>query len=509
MKYSTLTLMLAGAVFVAGCNSSGSSSSDDNGDSDDAEIGGILIAPEQSADADAKILERARTASRSEDSCGGTVPSGYERIANTDISFFDDADNKVGDDISSDDCGIFRTADRPDARRMFAEPQGRRPINTDVDMFRRSSGDSDDEMTIVSTIDENAEYEIRSLFRQSDGRLGFTVADTETGRPVIGLPAGAFTLEDQSGNEVPLDGITSGSQSRESASVSLVLDASGSMGFSSAFIYEDEDGNRHYRYHVARDASHLFLNEKGADDEAAVMIFDNKVDMVNDDLLADHFDLRDEDDQETTYTFSESGFTTEEEPLRLAIDLFDPHSQIYDNPFSGYQPEVHPNTPDLSIASSYRWDGSTALFQAVYEAVDATEERANSRKAVVTMGDGANNTGNRNLQETIDHANSLGIPLYSIALGVTEGSRGYDDLKELADETGGDFVHVEDDGAETKLLSAFESIQIGLVYQYLATLTDNDDIQQGDTVVLKLDHNELEAERAFTVPASGGNGDDD
>lgn len=505
MKTSTLALMLAGAAVVAGCNSSGSSSDDAD------EIGGILIAPEQSADADANLLERARFLARSDDSCGGTVPSGYERITNTDISFLDSGGSQVGEDISSDDCGIFRTENRPDASRLVAEPEGRRPISTDVNMFRRSSGDSDDDMAIVSTISEDAEYEIRSLFRQSDGRLGFTVSDTETGRPVIGLPRDAFTLTHES-TDVRLANVTSARQSRENASIMLVLDASGSMKPPiSGIVFEDDDGNDYTRYHVAHEASHLFLNEKSSGDEAAVMIFDNEVDIVNDNLL-EGMDLRDSSDEETEYTFSESGFTSQEEALRFAVDLYLPYSSLYHSPFTNgtdYQPEPHPATPDISIASSYNWDGATALFGAVDQAVDAVAARSNSRKAVVTMGDGENNRAPHSSQIPIDNASSKGIPVYSIALGVTEGSGGYNDLKALAEETGGDFVHVEDDGAETELLNAFESIQIGLVYQYLATLADNDAIQAGDQVVLKLEYNDLEAERAFTVPTIDSNGDDD
>lgn len=488
---------LAASMALFGCNDSGFGDSSGGSSSTMAEIKGVLIAPEQSVESNTALLERARTQSRTSGNCAGRVPSGYERIADTDVEFRNASGQAVGSFVQTDACGIFQADDRSGATTLYAEPAGRRPISTDVNLFRRSIGSTDDTIAIVSTISDAAEYEIRSLFRQPDGRLGFTVADTVTGRPVIGLPEGAFTLMHES-TPVPLSSVSSAAQSREAASVALVLDASGTMN---STVYTDEESNRLSRWHVARDAAHLFLNEKGPDDEAAVVIFDGKVDMVNDDLLADRFSLLDESDQETTYAYSESGFTTNEEPLRFAVDLYDPFSQIYTNPRFGYNPVPHPDAPNIQIISRYRWAGGTALFQAVYESLESTADRSSPRKAVVTMGDGGNNHGTRTIQEVIDRANNVGIPVYSIALGVSETNRGYEQLEALALKTGGDFVSVDDDGAETELLSAFESIQIGLVYQYLATLQNFDDIQAGDVIELKLDYNDLEATRILTVPS--------
>lgn len=491
-------------ALLAACGSDSSSSGGGGGNPNpepDRQVSGVLISPESnsqttlrfSSDA-SPVMSMAATMAAE---CPGDIPAGYVRLANVTVTLLDVDGNTLAETLTTDECGIFDGTVPEQAVSIRAEPgNGLRPIEADIAVF--VVDDAAAGPTVVSTISESAEYEIRSLLRQSDGRFAFTVADSESGRPVIGIPEGRFSL-DIAGTDVPLDSVMVAAQSQEQAAVSLVLDASGSM---SEQVYLNQDGESVSRWHVAREATHLFLNEKGGNDLAGMVIFSgyDDVNLINDNFLTSNLDFVDHDGNPAIFTLSASGFTHDTAGLRTVADLYSPYSLLYQQPSSGLQTPPHADSADVQIASYYRWNGSTALYDGVTLGLTETAKQTPVRKAVVTMGDGEDNDSGTSLQATIDHANDLAIPVFSIALGVLENSPGEEALRRLGEETGGDFVSVSDDGAETELLRVFESIQIGIVFQYLATLADADQVQPGDTVTLRLEYNGLETERQFTVP---------
>ena len=153
----------------------------------------------------------------------------------------------------------------------------------------------------------------------------------------------------------------------------MALDASGSMDGISATVYS-ESGEDFYRWHVARTASRLFLDEKGAQDETAALIFDADVDLITDKYIEENLTVTDASGADVPYEFSESGFTPADD-LRLVIDAYSRWSSIYESPrtsFSGANPEPHPDTPDLIIASYVRSTGWTALYDGVHVALAAS-----------------------------------------------------------------------------------------------------------------------------------------
>ncbi|MCU5781976.1 von Willebrand factor, type A [Alcanivorax balearicus MACL04] len=490
-------------ALLAACGSDSSSSGGGGGNPNpepDRQVSGVLISPESNSQTTLRFSSDASPvmsmAATMAVECPGDIPAGYVRLADVTVTLLDVDGNALAETLTTDECGIFDGTVPEQAMSIRAEPgNGLRPMEADIAVF--VVDDDDAEPTVVSTISDSAEYEIRSLLRQSDGRFAFTVADSESGRPVIGIPEGRFSL-DIAGTDVPLDSVTVAAQAQEQAAISLVLDASDSMRTE---VYQDGDGNSIKRWHVAREATHLFLNEKGANDLTGIVIFSaiDEVNLINDAFLDQAFDFIDGEGNSTSFAFSVSGFTTEVVGLRTVADLYSPYSKLYQFPSSGLQTEPHPDSAAIQ-ASYYPWASSTALYHAVALGLDEVAMQSPTRKAVVTMGDGEDNSYGISLQEVIDHANNLAIPVFSIALGVDESSTGGQALRQLGEETGGDFVSVSDDGAETELLRVFESIQIGIVFQYLATLADADQVQPGDTVTLRLEYNGLETERQFTVP---------
>lgn len=460
---------------------------------------GIMLAPEDSEQASLRYKAVAAGATtKQEDSCPGDVPSGYQRLQEVELVFLDAAGQETGETLATDECGVFSGEVSEETASLRAEPDGLRPIESSVEVFETQ--DENEDPTIVSTIDENANYEIRSLFRQSDDRFGFTVVDDQSGRPVIGIPEDRFTLE-VADTEVGLESVVVAAQTAESAAVSLVLDASGSMNTN---IVVNDEGDDLTRLHLTRDAAQLFLDEKGAADEAGFVIFDSSVNTINDDFIDQSWDIVDANGDPASYSFSQSGFSTSAGDLRLIADAYSPFSEVYENTDFGTEQARHPDTPgDLSIANNYVWGGGTSLWEAVEQGVTGVSEDSQAtRKAVITMGDGGDTTS-RTVEEAIDFANDRGVPVFAIGFGLgdPEDDSAAADLEQLGVETGGGYTGVDDADAETELLAAFENLQIGIVFQYIATLVDNTDVQEGDEAVLKLSYNGVEAERSFTVPA--------
>ncbi len=86
-----------------------------------------------------------------------------------------------------------------------------------------------------------------------------------------------------------------------------------------------------------------------------------------------------------------------------------------------------------------RADGGTAFYDAVYTALDETDKGVGI-KAVVALTDGQDNSSKHTLEEVIEHARKLGIPVYCIGLG----SANVNILKSISKETGGSAFFTQD-----------------------------------------------------------------
>jgi Ca-activated chloride channel family protein len=122
--------------------------------------------------------------------------------------------------------------------------------------------------------------------------------------------------------------------------------------------------------------------------------------------------------------------------------------------------------------------GSTALFDAVFLALDALRQAANARKAVLVISDGEDNNSRYTELELIDRLREGGANLYAIGVGVANAPiltpglffqrppSGGDVLSDLAEESGGRYFEA---GEPRDLPGVMD--RIDLRYQYVLGFT--------------------------------------
>jgi Mg-chelatase subunit ChlD len=103
--------------------------------------------------------------------------------------------------------------------------------------------------------------------------------------------------------------------------------------------------------------------------------------------------------------------------------------------------------------------GETALFDAVYEGINALEaDNAKGKRAVVAMTDGFDNTSRRRVEEVIERAKEAKVPLYLLGFGRASE---IDEItmRHMAESTGGKFYHAKN---KDSLIEIFENLSIQL-----------------------------------------------
>ncbi|MFZ1729559.1 MAG: VWA domain-containing protein [Bacteroidota bacterium] len=89
--------------------------------------------------------------------------------------------------------------------------------------------------------------------------------------------------------------------------------------------------------------------------------------------------------------------------------------------------------------------GVTTMFDAVIEALnEVANNGTNPLKAVVVFSDGGDNNSIASLQDVIAFAQSVNVPIYSIGVAYDGNQVDLDNMKKMADSTGGKFVIVEE-----------------------------------------------------------------
>ena len=295
----------------------------------------------------------------------------------------------------------------------------------------------------INQIDDSAYPEVK---------VYVSVIDPGNDIPMIGAISNNFELE-INGNKInTLTAAQAPGETSYPASVSLVIDRSGSMEGEN---YDDKP------LEDAKKAAKTFVNCMGSYDRAEVISFAN-------------------------YVTVDQSFTSDKQALCNAID-------------------------------SLQSDGATALYDAIWQGLDDTDLEVNSRKAVIALTDGAencssNNHGGGDYNFTysywseypdnsllINYANSLDIPVYTIGLqgynftrekAVRDYSTTEADLKEIAEETGGDYFYAP---SSDKLEKIYEEITQRLEQQYIITFEDNTGVTEGYLTV-KLNYNQLYGE---------------
>lgn len=384
------------------------------------------------------------------------VPDGYAPLVSVAIQFANAA-GAVLSTLTTDACGAFTGTVDTAATVARATPAGAAPISQPVSSFITVAGGPP---PIVSSLPTGASYVISVVQSLGAGRVAMTISDSLTGKAVLGLTAADFAFAVASA-PLSLASLNYGaSQSQGSASVSVVLDSSGSM---SSYV----GTTNRTRYQVAALAAHELLNGlTSGSDEANITLFSSRVIPMNDAALAALTWVDTAGATVPDYTFSVTGRTQNIAALRPVVDAYNPHSQIYRNNGTGSTTDpVHAATGTLRIAGSYPYSGSTAFYDGTIAGVNALTGALNQRKIVVSMTDGQENASTARLPAVISAANAQGTPVYTVAFGraseVDEVS-----MQAIADQTGGQYRRVEG----TDLAGLFQGIQTGIRFQYVATL---------------------------------------
>ncbi len=460
------------------------------GDEDDTQHAkGTLVVPKSSQKVASKALKRADGV-KFKDECPN-VPAGYSPLKNTKVEFLNES-GKAVDDTTTDSCGEFSANVPNEVVKVKAKSSGNKDLVTDVTVFQ-TSGDT----AIASTIPAGAEYQISAIQITSDNSLAFSVTDTVTNNAVIGVPDTAITAK-LNNNPVTTSNLKSAAQVSDPASITLVMDASGSM---TRYTVNDKEGNPvkdandkiYSRIRMSALAAHTYLDNMPKSDETSFVIFDEDVDFMNDTKIASLFSLINPTTGDAlNYEFSSNGFTQDATKLRFLADAYNAFSLVYPLSSNIYASDKkHEDTPkNLSVNSGYPWNGNTAAFDAILEGLEKTKVRPNNRKVIIAMTDGENNRGERDENVVIDAALNQSIPVYTIGFGTKDNANV--SMKNIAESTNASFLKVEG----TDLISAFQSIQTGIIFQYLTELGTA--VTAGDVIELTLNYNGVKVTRKIT-----------
>ena len=226
---------------------------------------------------------------------------------------------------------------------------------------------------------------------------------------------------------------------------------------------------------------------KAPGDEIATSLFSSQVYFIDQARLDERIAPVDIDGSPVAYALGEDGFVTDAARMRLVIDAYNRRSDLY----GATGDPRHPDTPAGVFLGRYRFGGTTACHDAVGDTVDRLATRPTPRPVVVAMTDGRDNASALDLGGAIERARQADIPVYTVGFDAPDEADG---LARLSTETGGSYFQADGDGIGT----VYQSIQTGIVFQYVARLGDVD-LDEGTVLGLSFDYNGLQAERSLTL----------
>lgn len=408
------------------------------------------------------------------------LPDGYDPIASTVVNILDANDQKIGE-LTTDACGAFNTQVPDAASSLVVTPTGYKPLKSPVTTFTANNP-----AATASTPPANAKYVITSIQYVGNGAIAFTLTDDVTNKAVLGLPASAVSVQANQKN-LTIKSLDTSLTKLDPASVMLVLDASGSM--SSPVVAATATSSALTRFDLVSAASHLFLSGKQQNDETAFTIFAGNVTPINDAFLGTKNFVMAATNQPATYTISDSGFTTDATKLRPVADMYNPYNKIWG---SSALRERHADDPYQIVNSRYDWGGSTALWSAASQGLDALVKRSNKRKLLIAMTDGQDNSSSSKSADLIQKAKNAGIPVHMIAFGAA-GDVNETEMQAVASQTGGEYQR----RADSSITDLFKSIQTGIRNQYTLQLVDT--VNSGTVLTLSVQTGQSPVSRDVTA----------
>jgi len=120
-------------------------------------------------------------------------------------------------------------------------------------------------------------------------------------------------------------------------------------------------------------------------------------------------------------------------------------------------------------------DGETALFDAVYTALQTLEaQRAPGRWVVVALTDGIDNSSRHRAPEVIERGREIGVPVYTLGFG-REKEFSRELLADMAAQTGGKFYHARDaESLRLQFRTLSEELQPTYTVTFASLFQDDD-----------------------------------
>jgi VWFA-related protein len=159
-----------------------------------------------------------------------------------------------------------------------------------------------------------------------------------------------------------------------------------------------------------------------------------------------------------------------------------------------------------SINSINASDGSTRLFDGIYDGISQTSTQG-GRKAVISLTDGIDNASTKSETDVISYANQLSIPVFTIGLSIAQGSTYENILMEIASQTGGQYYYAPN---SSDLSAIYQAISKSINNQYLITFTSDDASCGGNQRIVSVtaEHNgsTVTKSKTYTPPPCDNNG---
>ncbi|MDO6526858.1 hypothetical protein Q4519_14310 [Motilimonas sp. 1_MG-2023] len=386
---------------------------------------------------------------QSRDTSCPDVPDGYMPLNGATVQLRDVAGNTVSEDVITDICGKFVFV-VPDSlvssiEKVVANKEGFRQLISDVENFLASNASK-----VVSTVENDAKFVLSGFRKTSNNSINFIITDSKSKKAVLGLPTSSFqfSLDSQA---IAAKKIT-GSQNiaGDSTSLAITLDASGSMSVpvldSNGNFIPASDSNPHTRYSLVASSTHQLIDMTKANDpdaEIAVTLFSTTIYSMTDSTIAQYLQLFDNNDTEIQYSInSTTGFVKDVPTLHTLIDLYNPHSDIYDPYFTPVASRHPDRTDNIHHASWYPFGGGTAFYDSIDAAITQLANANVAKPMIVALTDGSDNNSSNSADDIIAKANQYNIPVNIIAASDSFDQTSVDAMKKIASNTGSEYFDV-------------------------------------------------------------------
>lgn len=380
-------------------------------------------------------------------SCG--APAGYAPLVGAGVTL------SGGGSTLTTASGYFRVAGPPGSHALNLSASDFIPVTVSVSVpssggaqagtmgcLTLPKGDTTGFATSVPTVSATSPLDIE---------IKTQVADS-TGTQMIGIPPSAFAISigDSLGQNFQSASVTaftqqmSGSANYQEFTAVLVLDASGSM----LEPANPQNPTGPSKLDMARQAAQYFVQNKQPGDAVALVIFDHRVTYFQD-------------------------FTTNTGVLLQKLQCYDSNN-----------------------GTCWGWGGSTALWDAMDRSLEALETQAATRKYVVVLSDGKDNSSLHTPTDIIARANRDGAAIDTLGVGSDVDSA---NLQLIAQSTGGSYMRILD---ATQIPAAFSAILTQAQNPYSLTVSLPGLSSGAHTLKVDVAHSGLTgtALRLFSIP---------